>query len=153
MSSRRSFLATLLAGAAVAAVDPEKLLWKPGKLISIPPRVHVPRTHQMYVESRIRSSHLLDGRGLPDFTGWRAVETFEQFHREPMLAALRYNLSLLRSESGESRAAQFHELPMPESLHLLEQGPMGDLPNARLLSFYDIGSDNWHIRIDCKVTI
>lgn len=37
MTSRRGFLATLFVGAAAATVDPEKLLWVPGrKLISIP---------------------------------------------------------------------------------------------------------------------
>ena len=37
MNSRRGFLASLISAGAVAAIDPERLLWVPGKrLISIP---------------------------------------------------------------------------------------------------------------------
>ncbi len=46
--NRRSFLSTLLGGAAVA-LDPERLLWVPGKkLISIPKRGNVILTPEIY---------------------------------------------------------------------------------------------------------
>lgn len=39
--NRRGFLGLL---AAAATLDPERLLWRPGaKVISVPPRVHVPK--------------------------------------------------------------------------------------------------------------
>ncbi len=46
---RRGFLGGLLGTAALVA-DPDPLLWKPGKLISIPPEVHVPPLHQFFVQ-------------------------------------------------------------------------------------------------------
>src|SRR4051812_10653201 len=49
MMNRRGFLSGLLAAAAGATLDPEQALWKPGKLISVPPRVHVPRIHTLHV--------------------------------------------------------------------------------------------------------
>lgn len=48
--NRRGFLSLLGLAAASAAVDPEKLLWTPGKLISIPKVGHL---GPQYVKTRL----------------------------------------------------------------------------------------------------
>ena len=52
--TRRGFF-SVLCGAAALAIDPDRLLWSPGKLISIPIRTSLP------VRYPLVSRYLLDG--------------------------------------------------------------------------------------------
>ena len=66
MNTRRNFIAALL-GAGACALDPERLLWRPGaKLISIPtPSVVLP----------VRFLFWLDG-----LKGWKEIEGIPAFN-------------------------------------------------------------------------
>lgn len=64
--NRRAFFATL-AGATAVAADPERLLWTPGKLISIPAPRQKPFMVTLYpmaqLHSRLHAQYLAGLRG------------------------------------------------------------------------------------------
>jgi hypothetical protein len=82
--NRRGFLGALIAGAAAAAVDPERLLWVPGrKLISIP----APRVAMVAEILRIRQVGLFD-RNTGEYL-WRMDAVFGNFKPEAETASVR----------------------------------------------------------------
>lgn len=62
MNSRRGFLQSLIAAGVTAAVDPEKLLWEPGrKLISIPkPQSIVTMSRPLFMSDPCFQEYLSD---------------------------------------------------------------------------------------------
>src|SRR5580692_4016688 len=133
MIGRRGFLGTLLAGTALIALDPEKELWKPGKVISIGPRVHVPQIHQLAVHCTVRPGV------------YTALEDHVLF-TAPAVIALRAEVDDLIAKAG-GRRAEFLKMPTPLSDPYLGEyvryGPQGNLPFVREIRAYDNRSREW----------
>lgn len=155
MIGRRGFLGTLLAGGAAAALDPERLLWRPGKLISIPPRVHIPRWHHFFVDCRIPATTGVLGALSPYIkasVGDRSPETYGRVCNLVAESGLRERIDAEITKAG-GRKAEFQKLVVPAGLDFAYVGPVGQLPNARILQCYDIYRDEWHRRMECRVRI
>ena len=136
--NRRGFLGALFAGAAVAA-DPDLLLWRP-KLISIPAHMHVPHWHQFHVAFVFDSPECA-----------QILSEVEARYLAPAAAALDAHIRRYVDDAGGA-PARFHCMELPQGLDLAVQRPLGPLPNARILRFYD-HYDGWRGRVDCSVTI
>ena len=134
---RRGFLGALLGVAGVTAADPERLLWTPGKLISIPPRVHFPKWHHLGFSIKVDP--------------WEAVNA-QLIMYEDSVRLLDEKVRRLIHQAGGARA-QFLDQKIPEGMVYAQQGPMGPLPRARLLRAYDPCEDNYLLRIDVSVKI
>jgi hypothetical protein len=125
MIGRRGFLSALL-GAAGVALDPDLVLWKPGKLISIPRHVHVPKLHHFYSYSLVPS---------------------KDFHDQSLSLHERYVLPAVAAIAGG------YDLPTVVGIDLTMHGAIGGLPKARVIRAYDPISEEYLIRADCSVRI
>ncbi len=143
MIGRRGFLGMLAAAVTGAALDPERLLWAPGKLISIPKRVHIPQT-------RIFSVHQL----LPDFMNRVRLDfpTLERTYLSP--AALSLDLAVQRAirESGGA-PARFLPMELPSGVGPGARGPFGVIPEATWFYGYNPINDQDYLISRCMVRI
>ena len=154
MIGRRGFLGTLLAGAGLIALDVERELWKPGKLISIPPRVHLPQTHHLWVSQ--------------DYArGYRPERDDESMSKH-----LAFEVDSLVAKAGGRRAVF---LPMiaprqaitshatqeaivmlgatDNGVEYLSFGPQGRLPIALVREAYDARRGAWLRSMNIRVRI
>ncbi|MCE5309586.1 MAG: hypothetical protein LLG20_18275 [Acidobacteriales bacterium] len=138
--NRRLFLSTLFGTAAVAA-DPERALWKPGKLISIPPLVHVPKWHQFWLAHTIEAGDLQISR-----------EVFDQRYLEPAAAAICLKIEAEVKKHG--REPQFAIPPPPGMSGAVSyHRRFGGSPVMQVAQAYDIIRDENYVRLDCRVKI
>lgn len=140
MIGRRGFLGALLAATGVAALDPERALWRPGKLISVPKHVHVPKWHQLHVT--LNSPHSLEPM---------QGEFWEPENR-CATEVLKERIDQLIRNSGQ-RTAQFQDLPLPSGYEYAVLVTGGELPKVRLIHAYDGFTDQFHRRYDVKVYV
>lgn len=141
MIGRRGFIGALLAGGAALAADPEALIWRPGKLISIPPKVHVPTAHLLQV-----SAYLPD-----DVVSW-PQERWNALIVEPAACALDGAVRRRVRDSGGA-PARFRRLELPKAMDIATQGPHGRLPMMRLVRGYDPVRREWLMSAACDVVV
>jgi len=138
--NRRGFLATLFGGAVAAAtLDPEQVLWKPGKLISIPRVLHV-----------ARSVHFGCVFELGVYEKGAFAEAIASYTADS-LKRLEANIAEEVARTG--RTPQFLPLPLPRGVDFTATGPLGSLSEARIVRVYDILRNVWIQRVDCLVRI
>ena len=132
--SRRGFLSFLGGAAAIAAVDPEKLLWTPGKrTISIP--------------APIRAQYLLSATF--DFAAgdeYLSLSDFEDRYMRPAMSALTRQL-----DAAMLKRYRFEDLLLPGGWDIARRGPLGPFPNVREGRGYDIVSNRRFHRFDALV--
>jgi hypothetical protein len=130
-ATRRGFLGALIAGAAAAAVDPERLLWVPGrKLISVPkPRVvfveYVELTFDVAIHSKAR---LIEAEGLNSAIGI---------------------LGMMRSLDRSERAEAAKRMERPRLIAMSEPAGVDGcwhIDKTRFVNMYDIYTDQFIVR-------
>jgi hypothetical protein len=152
MVNRRGFLSVLGFGAAAIAADADLLVWTPGKLVSVPPVVRVPQFRQFgcdfemslpygYDASFSRASRALD---------LVAGENFSRYIA-PAVARLASIIDARLIANGKSAAVFYSLEPCAGGSSVV--GPLGKLPSARVLQFYDPYNDRLVSRVDVLVKI
>jgi hypothetical protein len=116
-------------------------LWKPGKLISIPRHVHVPKLHHFYSYSLVPSKDFHD----------QSLSLHERYVL-PAVAAIAGGVDREVRKSGGA-PPKFYDLPTVVGIDLTMHGAIGGLPKARVIRAYDPISEEYLIRADCSVRI
>ena len=137
--NRRGFLTALLGGAAALAADPDKLLWKPGKLISIPSR----RDKLLYQIG-------VDGV-IPDDLAL-SLDQFARTYLQPAINALADRID--KEALQQFSRPRFLRLPTPRWIDgMFEVGKFGPIPEARLIKVRDPIRNQTLMRLDTLVEI
>lgn len=121
--NRRGFFGVLLGGAAVMALDPERALWKPGAKLI----------------------------SVPNWDLRLSLQDFERRYIEPAAAALADSIET--EVARRWRRPKFEPLYLPNGVLYTRTGPMGRLPEARVIVAYDIIKNQHLCHVDSLVRI
>jgi hypothetical protein len=110
MLQRRAFLGALFAG---AVLDPERALWKPGKLISIPSKLAVipPCPFHIYAQMDGSENAAVVMNGLLRFKWVREASFRDQVQNALALSDSMLVHDIARTELRKLRATPFWEQP------------------------------------------
>jgi hypothetical protein len=149
--TRRNLFARILSICTVSAVDPERLLWRPGrKLISIPKMLHVPADRQFKVNLQIEGNAFAAIERACGHDRQLVERRFFAQYIQPAVVSLTSNV---KQEAG-IRPVAFRALALPKSVDFARSYHLeGFLPTVRVLRWYDIVNDTWSVRADCLARI
>jgi hypothetical protein len=129
--SRRGFLGLF---AASAVVDPDSLLWVPGKrVVSIPASVRPPRVMQFGVS-------------------WEEKDSLNASAFHEKYLRIRDLVDRELAKSGKGAVFLPMELPKACVVYVLNR-PLEGLPLVRHIAAYDVVNRAWQNRLDCLLKI